>query len=121
VGLYDLLLRIQPSPVVSLNRAVAVAMSEGLRAGLGLIDELAASKHLEDYHLMYAARADLLRRLGSAEEAAKNYVHALSLVTNESERRFLERRLAEVQTRAADDAAGDRGRRSTIGAKRDRP
>ena len=93
VGLYDVLERLQPSPVVSLNRAVAVAMADGSGAGLAIIDELSAAGDLDDYHLLHAARADLLRRLGSAGEAAKSYERALSLVTNESERRFLERRL----------------------------
>ena len=97
VRLYDLLERQQPSPVVSLNRAVAVAMAEGPRRGLELIDQLSAAGDLDDYHLLHAARADLLRRLGSASEAATSYEQALSLVTNDSERRFLERRLREVQ------------------------
>jgi RNA polymerase sigma-70 factor, ECF subfamily len=97
VRLYDQLERVQPSPIVSLNRAVAVAMADGPRAGLAAIDALAASNHLNDYHLLHAARADLLRRLGSLDEAAKSYVRALALVTNDSERRFLERRLREVQ------------------------
>lgn len=97
VVFYDALERLQPSSIVSLNRAVAVAMSEGPEAGLALIDELAAAGDLDGYHLLYAARADLLRRLGSFEEAAKSYLRALELVTNESERRFLERRLREVQ------------------------
>ena len=95
VSLYDLLERLQPSPIVSLNRAVAVAMASGPGLALGLIDALAGE--LEDYHLLHAARADLLRRLGSMAEAAKSYERALALVTNESERRFLERRLREVQ------------------------
>lgn len=98
VGLYDLLARVQPSPVVSLNRAVAVAMVEGPEAALKLIDAVAADGKLDDYHLLHAARADLLRRLGSFETAAKSYRRALSLVTNDSERRFLERRLAEVRS-----------------------
>jgi RNA polymerase sigma-70 factor (ECF subfamily) len=97
VRLYDELERLQPSPVVSLNRAVAVAMVEGPLQGLALIDELAAGGYLDGYHLFYAARADLLRRIGSKGEAAKSYQRALGLVTNESERRFLERRLREVQ------------------------
>jgi RNA polymerase sigma-70 factor, ECF subfamily len=97
VGLYDKLERIQPSPIVSLNRAVAVAMAEGPSAGLVLMEGLTATNDLDDYHLMYAARADLLRRLGSFEEAAASYARALALVTNESERRYLERRLREVQ------------------------
>jgi RNA polymerase sigma-70 factor (ECF subfamily) len=98
VQLYDLLGRVQPSPVVSLNRAVAVAMADGPRTGLALIDELTAAGELDNYHLLHASRADLLRRIGSHEEAAKSYTRALALVTNDSERRFLERRLREVQT-----------------------
>lgn len=97
VRLYDFLEREQPSPVVSLNRAVAVAMADGPGRGLALIDELGASGDLDGYHLMHAARADLLRRIGSMTEAAKSYQRALALVTNEGERRFLERRLREVQ------------------------
>src|SRR2546426_506845 len=97
VRLYDLLERLQPSPVVSLNRAVAVAMVDGPQPALALIDALAATGDLDDYHLLHAARADLLRRAGSSEEAAKSYARALALVTNDSERRFLERRLREVQ------------------------
>jgi RNA polymerase sigma-70 factor, ECF subfamily len=101
VRLYDMLERAQPSPIVSLNRAVAVAMVDGPRPALALIDELAATGDLENYHLLHAARADLLRRIGSAEEAARSYESALALVTNESERRFLERRLREVQSALA--------------------
>jgi len=97
--LYDLLERVQPSPVVSLNRAVAVAMVDGPRPALTIIDALVAAGDLDDYHLLHAARADLLRRLGSSAEAAKSYTRALALVTNDSERRFLERRLGEVQPR----------------------
>jgi RNA polymerase sigma-70 factor (ECF subfamily) len=97
VRLYDLLERLQPSPIVSLNRAVAVAMADGPAPALALIDELAATDNLANYHLLHAARADLLRRLGSPVEAAKSYQRALALVTNDSERRFLERRLREVQ------------------------
>jgi RNA polymerase sigma-70 factor, ECF subfamily len=99
--LYDLLERLQPSPIVSLNRAVAVAMVDGPEPALALIDALAAKGDLEDYHLLHAARADLLRRIGSSVEAAKSYARALSLVTNDSERRFLERRLREVRPPAA--------------------
>jgi RNA polymerase sigma-70 factor (ECF subfamily) len=95
--MYDLLERLQPSPIVSLNRAVAVAMVQGPRAGLALIDALAAAGDLDNYHLLDAARADLLRRLGSSAEAAKAYERALALVSNDSERRFLERRLREVR------------------------
>jgi RNA polymerase sigma-70 factor, ECF subfamily len=97
VQLYNLLERVQPSPVVSLNRAVAVAMADGPRPALTLLDAIAASGDLEGYHLLHAARADLLRRLGSSADAAKSYERALALVTNDSERRFLERRLREVQ------------------------
>ena len=97
VRLYDLLERAQPSPVVSLNRAAAVAMVDGPRPALALIDALAAGGELDRYHLLHAARADLLRRLGSDAEAAKSYARALSLATNDAERRFLERRLREVQ------------------------
>jgi RNA polymerase sigma-70 factor (ECF subfamily) len=95
--LYDLLERLQPSPIVSLNRAVAVAMLQGPQAGLALIDALASAGALDNYHLLDAARADLLRRMGSPAEAAKAYQRALALVSNESERRYLERRLREVQ------------------------
>jgi len=98
VRLYDRLERLQPSPIVTLNRAVAVAMAEGPRPALAIMDELAAASDLDNYHLMHAARADLLRRMGSPKEAANSYKQALKLVTNESERRFLERRLAEVQS-----------------------
>jgi RNA polymerase sigma-70 factor (ECF subfamily) len=97
VRLYDLLERVQPSPIVSLNRAVAVAMADGPQAGLAIIEALAATGELESYHLLHAARADLLRRVGSPEASAKSYRRALELVTNDSERRFLERRLREVK------------------------
>ncbi len=95
VRLYDLLEQLQPSPIISLNRAVAVAMAEGPEIGLELIDLLASE--LDEYHLLHAARADLLRRMDSKKEAAESYERALQLVTNESERRFLERRLREVK------------------------
>jgi RNA polymerase sigma-70 factor (ECF subfamily) len=98
LSLYDLLDRLQPSPIVSLNRAVAVAMVAGPQPALALIDSLTASGALDGYHLLHAARADLLRRAGALGEAAKSYARALALVTNDSERRFLERRLREVQT-----------------------
>jgi RNA polymerase sigma-70 factor (ECF subfamily) len=100
VKLYERLERVQPSPIVSLNRAVAVAMVDGPRVGLALIDSLAATNDLDDYHLLHAARADLFRRAGSHEEAAKSYMKALALVTNDSERRYLQRRLREVQSAA---------------------
>jgi RNA polymerase sigma-70 factor (ECF subfamily) len=98
VRLYGLLERVQPSPIVSLNRAAAVAMVDGPRPALALIDRLAAAGDLDHYHLLHAARADLLRRLGAPAEAAKSYARALALVTNDAERRFLERRLREVQS-----------------------
>jgi len=101
VGFYDQLQRLQPSPVVSLNRAVAIAMRDGPGTGLVLIDELAEANDLDGYHLLYAARADLLRRLGLGEQAAKDYRRALELATNESERRYLERRLRQVQASGA--------------------
>jgi RNA polymerase sigma-70 factor (ECF subfamily) len=96
VGLYDRLALLQPSPVVALNRAVALAMANGPQAGLEIIEELAERDDLDGYHLLHAARADLLRRMGSREEAARSYGRALELATNPSERRYLERRLKEV-------------------------
>jgi RNA polymerase sigma-70 factor (ECF subfamily) len=92
VQLYDVLLRLHPSPIVSLNRAVAVAMVEGPQRGLELIDAL----DLDDYHLLHAARAELLRRLGDLDAAAASYERALSLAANESERRHLARRLKSL-------------------------
>ena len=94
--LYEALARIDPSPIVELNRAVAVAQAEGPAAGLELLDELAARGELAGYHLLPAARADLLRRLGRPAEAADEYERALSLCDNDAERRFLARRLAET-------------------------
>jgi RNA polymerase sigma-70 factor, ECF subfamily len=96
VRLYDALMLVQPSPVVSLNRAVAVAMAEGPQRGLDLMTELAAGSDLENYHLLHAARADMHRRLGNFADATEEYKKALALVTNDSERRYLERRLREV-------------------------
>jgi RNA polymerase sigma-70 factor (ECF subfamily) len=96
VGLYNLLLRIAPSPVIELNRAVAIAMRDGPSAGLTLIDAILERGDLEDYHLAHAARADLCRRLGRREEAKAAYQRALSLTQQEQERRFLERRLGEI-------------------------
>ena len=98
VLLYEALERLHPSPIVALNRAVAVAMAEDPRKALHLIDEISAESDLEKYHLLHAARADLYRRLGEVAEAAENYKRALALVTNDSERRYLERRLREVQS-----------------------
>ncbi|MCU1265768.1 MAG: polymerase sigma-70 factor2C subfamily [Acidobacteria bacterium] len=97
VRFYDQLELLQPSPIVSLNRAAALAMVAGPKPALALIEKLAAGGELESYHLLHAARADLLRRVGSNVEAAQSYTRALSLAANESERRFLERRLREVQ------------------------
>jgi RNA polymerase sigma-70 factor (ECF subfamily) len=96
VALYDLLARAEPSPVVELNRAVAVAMRDGPSAGLALIDAILDRGDLSDYHLAHAARADLCRRLGRIAEARASYERALSLTEQEPERRFLERRLAEL-------------------------
>jgi len=96
VALYDVLARANPSPVVELNRAVAVAMRDGPSAGLALVDAILARGDLGDYHLAHSARADLCRRLGNAAEARTSYQKALTLVRQEPERRFLERRLAEL-------------------------
>jgi RNA polymerase sigma-70 factor, ECF subfamily len=95
-SLYSLLLRVNPSPVIQLNHAVAVAMADGAEAGLRIMDRLVESAVLADYHLLPAARADLLRRLGRHAEAAEAYCAALELVGNDADRRFLEQRLAEV-------------------------
>jgi RNA polymerase sigma-70 factor (ECF subfamily) len=100
--LYDQLLRIQPSPVVELNRAVAVAMCEGPEHGLALINDLLAREQLSHYHLAHSARADLCRRLGQIPEARASYEKALALVSQEPERRFLARRLAEKVRPAVD-------------------
>ncbi len=97
--LYDVLLRLQPSPVIELNRAVAVAMDEGPSAGLRLIDELEARGELHGYHLLPAAQGDLLRRLERWSDAANAYRRALSLAANDTERRFLTKRLAEAEAK----------------------
>jgi RNA polymerase sigma-70 factor (ECF subfamily) len=94
--LYDLLEDVQPSPIVSLNRAVAVAMTAGPNAALAILDELAAHGDLEDYHLLHAARADLLRRSGQMQPAAISYRRAIELAKNDRERRWLVRRLGEI-------------------------
>jgi RNA polymerase sigma-70 factor (ECF subfamily) len=96
VGLYSLLAQAEPSPVVELNRAVAVAMRDGPEAGLELIDAILARGDLADYHLAHSARADLCRRLGRTEEARASYHKALALAGQEPERRFLEKRLREL-------------------------
>ena len=100
VGLYDALVADVPTPVVELNRAVAVAMADGPRAGLVLMDALGAEGALDGYHLFHAARADLLRRVGRRDEAAGAYRRAVDLASNQTERTFLERRLAEVRADA---------------------
>jgi RNA polymerase sigma-70 factor (ECF subfamily) len=96
VGLYDTLQRMDPSSVIALNRAAAVAMRDGPAAGLALIDGILGRGQLDDYHLAHAARADLCRRLGRRDDARASYRRALELVRQEPERRFLERRLAEL-------------------------
>jgi RNA polymerase sigma-70 factor (ECF subfamily) len=98
VALYDILLSIEPSPVVELNRAVAIAMRDGPEAGLKIIDNIIGRGELSDYHLVHSARAEMCRRLGRNVEAQNSYTRALSLVRQEPERRFLERRLREVST-----------------------
>ena len=97
VGLYDVLARADPSPVVELNRAAAVAMRDGPAAGLALVDAILARGELEDYHLAHSARADLCRRLGRTAEARASYERALGLTRQEPQRRFLERRLRELR------------------------
>jgi RNA polymerase sigma-70 factor (ECF subfamily) len=97
VGWYDVLLRLEPTPVVELNRAVAVAMRDGPATGLALVDELLTRGELADYHLAHAARADFCRRLGQARDARESYERALELTQQGPERRFLERRLSELE------------------------
>jgi RNA polymerase sigma-70 factor (ECF subfamily) len=97
VGLYDVLLDAAPSPIVELNRAVAVAMRDGPLAGLALIEDLLERGELSDYHLAHSARADLCRRLGRSQEARGSYERALSLARQEPARRFLERRIKELE------------------------
>jgi RNA polymerase sigma-70 factor, ECF subfamily len=95
--LYDQLLRIQPSPVVELNRAVAIAMCEGPEQGLRIIDNLLARDNVSRYHLAHSARADLCRRLGRIPEARASYEKALAMARQEPERRFLARRIEELK------------------------
>ncbi len=97
VGLYDVLLRADPSPVVRLNRAVAVAMRDGPEAGLALVEDLIAAGDLAGYHWVHSARAELCRRLGRSDEALRSYERALDLARQGPERRFLERRLRETR------------------------
>ncbi|MGZ8386453.1 MAG: RNA polymerase subunit sigma-24, partial [Nitrospira sp.] len=101
VALYDLLLRTEPSPIIELNRAVAVAMRDGAAEGLKLVDALLERGELAQYHLAHATRADFCRRLGKQEEARVSYERALAHTKQGPERRFLEKRLAEL-----DQAAG---------------
>ena len=99
VELYDVLARVDPSPVIALNRAVAVAMRDGPEAGLALVDDVLGRGELNNYRLAYAARADLCRRLGRADEARDAYEQALALTRLEPERRFIEKRLRELKER----------------------
>jgi len=92
-------MRVEPSAVVELNRAAAVAMAEGPEAGLALIDALLRRRELTDYHLAHSARADLLRRLGRTTDALAAYSRALALATQEPERRFIRRRMTELESR----------------------
>ncbi len=96
VGLYDVLVQVEPTPVVELNRAVAVAMRDGFAAGLKLVEELLTSGELGDYHLAHSTRADFCRRLGMLPEARQSYERALALTQLEPEKRFLKRRLSEL-------------------------
>lgn len=97
MAIYDQLLSADPSPVVALNRAVALAHRDGAESGLAEVDRLSGDDRLRNYHYLPATRADLLRRLGRHDEAAQAYRTALGLVGNEAEREFLQRRLAEIQ------------------------
>jgi RNA polymerase sigma-70 factor (ECF subfamily) len=97
VALYDVLARLDPSPIIALNRAVAVAMRDGPAVGLRLIEEILKGGELADYHLAHAAHADLCRRLGRNFEARASYARALALARQEPERRFLKQRLAELK------------------------
>ena len=97
VGLYDVLARADPSPVIELNRAAAIAMRDGPEAGLAIVDGIMARGDLDSYHLAHSARADLCRRLGRVADARAAYQRALELVRQEPERRFLERRLRELR------------------------
>jgi RNA polymerase sigma-70 factor, ECF subfamily len=111
VGLYDLLARADPSPVVELNRAVAVAMRDGAASGLALVDAILARGRLDAYQPAHATRADLLRRLGRTAEARAAYRHALELTRQEPQRRFIERRLGELAGGPGDDDASRASRR----------
>ena len=108
VGLYDALMRTDPSPVVELNRSVAVAMRDGPAAGLAIIDAILERGDLVDYRLAHAARADLCRRLGRVADARRSYERAIALTQQEPERRFLERQLADLGTLAPSAAESRR-------------
>jgi RNA polymerase sigma-70 factor, ECF subfamily len=95
--LYDVLLMADPSPVIELNRAAAIAMRDGPEAGLALIDAILVRGDLTDYHLAHAARGDLCRRVGRVEDAISSYERALELATQEPERRFIAGRLNELR------------------------
>jgi RNA polymerase sigma-70 factor (ECF subfamily) len=97
VALYNRLVQIQPSPVVELNRAVAIAMRDGPKVGLGLIDAVLAHGELANYHLAHSARADMYRRLGRTAEARSSYEKALALTQQEPERKFLEERIRQLK------------------------
>ena len=97
VALYDVLERLDPSPVVALNRAVALAMRDGAAAGLAVVEGILGKGELADYHLAHAARADLCRRLGRSADARASYERALALARQEPERRFLTQRIAELK------------------------
>ena len=119
VGLYDVLARMAPSPVVALNRAVAIAMRDGPGAGLALIDGILSGGTLADYHLAHSARADLCRRLGRLEEARASYEQALALARQEPEQRFLRARLLDLESASPGGIAGDSyggGKSATPGA-----
>jgi RNA polymerase sigma-70 factor (ECF subfamily) len=96
VALYDVLVRADPSPIIELNRAAAIAMRDGPAAGLAIIDTILARGELDGYHLAHSARADLCRRLGRFDDARSSYQRALALVRQDAERRFIERRLREA-------------------------
>jgi RNA polymerase sigma-70 factor, ECF subfamily len=96
VGLYDVLMRVDPSPVIELNRAAAIAMRDGPLAGLVLVEAILARGDLSDYHLAHSGHADLCRRLGRTDDARRSYQRALALTRQEPQRRFLERRLGEL-------------------------
>jgi RNA polymerase sigma-70 factor (ECF subfamily) len=113
VALYDELAERSPSPVVELNRAVAVGMLEGPAAGLAIVDELVAAPELRDYHLLPATRAGFLRRLERWEAAAAEYRRALALTQNERERDFLRRRLTECEGARASEGCVDPAREQT--------